>query len=247
MLVSPAPALVLPTGRQYPLSLTAITLIGSRGCAIIVSDPGVAAQHVRIIPSAGQFLVQDLGGGTKVNGAPVSGSVALKPGDSITVGVTSLTFYDPRAVVPSPAVPSPPAPPSPVPSASPSGPLPAVAAAAAARGERTLWEGRPRFVLSPIGALITRYKLTTERLQADTGLLRRALEEVELIRVKDIRLERGVLQRLFGSGTIEVITIDSTAPVLKLHDVAEPERLREAIRNAVADERQKRGRMMIVP
>jgi membrane protein YdbS with pleckstrin-like domain len=101
--------------------------------------------------------------------------------------------------------------------------------------------------MSPIGALITRYKLTTERLQADTGLLRRVLEEVELIRVKDIRLERGVLQRLFGSGTIEVITIDSTAPVLKLHDVAEPERLREAIRNAVADERQKRGRMMIVP
>ena len=247
MPVSPVPALVLPSGRQYPLSLTAITLIGSRGCAIIVSDPGVAAQHVRIVPSAGQFLVQDLGGGTKVNGVLVSGSVALTPGDSIIVGTTSLMFRDPGAIGPGPSTASPPVPPAPVPPASPPGPLPTVVATAAARGERTLWEGRPRFVMSPIGALVTRYKLTTERLQADTGLLRRALEEVELIRVKDIRLEREMLQRLFGSGTIEVITIDSTAPVLKLHDVAEPERLREAIRNAVQDERQKRGRMMILP
>jgi len=95
--------------------------------------------------------------------------------------------------------------------------------------------------LSPFAWLTTRYKLTTERLLVTGGLLTQSLEEVELIRVKDVQLERGVLQRIFSLGTITIFTADQTAPVLQLNNVPQADRVREAIRNAVRDERQKQG------
>jgi hypothetical protein len=46
----------------------------------------------------------------------------------------------------------------------------------------------------------TRYRLTTQRLFAETGLIAKNLEEVELFRVKDVTLRQGVLDRLLGVG-----------------------------------------------
>ena len=86
-----------------------------------------------------------------------------------------------------------------------------------------------------------RYKLTTERLLVTGGLLTQSLEEVELIRVKDVRLETGILQRIFSLGTITIFTVDQTAPELQLKNIPQADRVREAIRNAVRDERQKQG------
>ncbi len=261
MSTSPPPVLVASRGRQYRLSPTADTLIGSRGCATILNDPGVAPQHACISPSGGRFVIEDLAGGTRVNGATIVGPVVLQSGDVITVGRTNLVFHDPGAPVAGstgqPLRPAPPKPgrarptsgvsPSPVvppaklpPSSSPP-PLPSASVVARMRGEHTLWKGRPSFRLSPFAWLTMRYKLTTERLLVTGGLLTQSLEEVELIRVKDVRLETGILQRIFSLGTITIFTVDQTAPELQLKNIPQADRVREAIRNAVRDERQKQG------
>ncbi len=237
--VMTSPILVTATDRRYQLNATAETLIGSRGCAILLADAQVAPQHARITPSQGQFMLVDLGGGIRVNGQIIGGTVALKHGDVITVGQTELRFdfvgrpiptgQPVRQAAPKPGGNQPPA------------SLPSASQAARMRGEQILWEGRPSVQLSLLTALTTHYKLTTERILIATGLLRQSLEEVELVRVKDIRLEHGILQRLFSLGTITIYTIDNTSPVLELLNVAKADRVREAIRNAVRDEQDKRG------
>ncbi|GEM_PF-4690148 len=256
MPTSPPPVLVASRGRQYRLSPTADTLIGSRGCAVVLNDPDIAPQHACISPSGERFVIEDMGGGTRVNGATIVGPVVLQSGDVITVGQTNLVFHDPGAPVAGstgqPLRPAPPKPrgvrpasggsPSPVvpPSSTPV-PLPSASVVARMRGEHTLWKGCPSFRLSPFAWLTMRYKLTTERLLVTGGLLTQSLEEVELIRVKDVRLETGILQRIFSLGTITIFTVDQTAPELQLKNIPQADRVREAIRNAVRDERQKQG------
>ena len=93
----PFPMLVTPSGRRYRLSDTADTLIGSRGCAITLTDPGVSARHARVFPSGGGLAVEDLGGGTKVNGKQVKAPYPLQPGDTIVVGRASLVYQGPAA------------------------------------------------------------------------------------------------------------------------------------------------------
>lgn len=246
--MSTLPILVTTTGKQYRLSLTAETRIGSRGCAVTISAPGIAPQHARITPSKGQFVIEDLGGGVKVNNSVVTGPTRLQSGDVITIGQISLTFYQP-GVSPGqapgqPPRPAPPQPPKPLTrphSANAVPSLPRASLAAKQRGERILWQGRPRFLLSPAAWLATRYKLTDERLQVKNGFLSESLEEIELLRIKDIHLQRGLLQRFFSVGTITIYTVDQTAPQLRLHHIPKADRVREAIRNAVRDERRKHG------
>jgi membrane protein YdbS with pleckstrin-like domain len=71
------------------------------------------------------------------------------------------------------------------------------------------------------------------------GLLSRSTEEVELTRVRDVSYEQGLAQRALGIGTVAVIGTDATTPTIKLHDVDEPEQVKELIRQAVRDQRQR--------
>ena len=68
----------------------------------------------------------------------------------------------------------------------------------------------------------TRYRLTSQRLFAQTGLIAKNLEEVELFRVKDVTLSQGVLDRLLGVGTVTVLSTDDTAPKLELAGIRDP-------------------------
>jgi hypothetical protein len=120
---SAAPVLVTAAGRRYRLSGSGDTLIGSRGCAITLADPGVSPQHARIFPSGGGFAIEDLGGGTMVNGAPVTGPTALRPGDTVTVGATDLVYQGGAAPVQPPFPPVMPPTPQPRPPAPPPAPV----------------------------------------------------------------------------------------------------------------------------
>lgn len=105
------PMFVTPQGRRYRLSDTVDTLIGSRGCAITLTDPGISSRHARVFPSGGGFAIEDLAGGIKVNGKPIKAPYPLQPGDTIAVGPISLVYQGPRsaagALQPQPAAPPP--------------------------------------------------------------------------------------------------------------------------------------------
>jgi uncharacterized membrane protein YdbT with pleckstrin-like domain len=105
--------------------------------------------------------------------------------------------------------------------------------------ETILWEGTPHGLLNPIETHAIRWVLTTERLQVIRGLLSRTTEEVELTRVRDVSYEQSLAQRALGIGTITVIGTDATAPMVVLHDVEEPEAVKEMIRQAVRDQRRR--------
>jgi uncharacterized membrane protein YdbT with pleckstrin-like domain len=71
------------------------------------------------------------------------------------------------------------------------------------------------------------------------GLLSRSTEEIELTRVRDVSFEQSLAQRALGIGSITLVGTDATAPVVVLHDVEEPEQVKELIREAVRDQRRR--------
>lgn len=87
----------------------------------------------------------------------------------------------------------------------------------------------------------TRYRLTTQRLFVQTGLIAKNLEEVELFRVKDVTLSQSVFDRMLGTGTVTVLSTDDTTPRLELAGILDPLATKEAVRGAFRAARQREG------
>ena len=90
----------------------------------------------------------------------------------------------------------------------------------------------------------TRYRLTTQRLFVQRGLIAKKLEEVELFRVKDVTLSQGVLQRMLGVGNVVVLSSDDTTPRLELAGICDPVAVKEQLRGAFRTARQREGLRM---
>jgi uncharacterized membrane protein YdbT with pleckstrin-like domain len=93
-----------------------------------------------------------------------------------------------------------------------------------------------------IGNMAARYDLTEDRLIVRRGIVMKSLDEVELYRVKDIRLDFSLVNQLAGLGTICIVSSDETtrgAPLV-IRDVARAAARREMLRDLVDKARQKR-------
>lgn len=82
-------------------------------------------------------------------------------------------------------------------------------------------------LLSIIGC---HYRLTTERLFIERGIFSRTIDQTELIRVDDVRMRKSLFDRLFGLGTVTIVSTDSTDADLEVQGISEPESVAEAIR-----------------
>ena len=85
------------------------------------------------------------------------------------------------------------------------------------------------------------YRLTTQRLFVRRGWLAKHVNELELYRVKDVVIDQGGLQRLFGYGTITVLAEDETTPEVELVRVSSPTKVKELIRTHYRAARQREG------
>ena len=83
----------------------------------------------------------------------------------------------------------------------------------------------------------TKYRITTQRLFKRTGLIARNEEEIELFRIRDVKLNQGIIQRLFGIGNVVVVSSDATSPLLLIKGVSEPENVKETLRSAYMNAR----------
>ena len=101
-----------------------------------------------------------------------------------------------------------------------------------------LWKDRKRFLGMPLS--FTRYRLSEDRLFCETGFLSLKSEEVLLYRVQDLRLTTGPSQRIFGVGTVCVMSSDKTAPHLDLKNVKDPRRVKELIHQQVEASKDRR-------
>lgn len=111
-------------------------------------------------------------------------------------------------------------------------------------GERLIWNGRPHKFWSPRMALTNRYKLTNQRLMFEFGFIGRTTEEIDLYRVTDVGVKQHPLERVTQMGDVYVASGDTSTPVKYLHNVSEPERVKDLIREASRIERQRR-RVMV--
>ncbi|GIW04060.1 MAG: hypothetical protein KatS3mg059_0680 [Thermomicrobiales bacterium] len=107
-------------------------------------------------------------------------------------------------------------------------------------GERILWEGRPGWPLAWWSAITNRYRVTTERLIQERGFIRKTTEQIDLYRIEDVDMRQGLIERLLGMGDIGLSTADATAPRIELHDVRDPNRIKDLIWKAARIERQRR-------
>jgi hypothetical protein len=90
---SRARALLVAEGRRNVLGGERVVIGRSRECDIPLSDPNVSRRHAELRHAGDGWTVVDLGStnGVKVNRRRVN-EAQLQPGDTITVGLTDLTF-----------------------------------------------------------------------------------------------------------------------------------------------------------
>ncbi len=96
-----------------------------------------------------------------------------------------------------------------------------------------IWQDRKRYLGLPLS--FTRYAMSEDRLFTSVGLLNIKDDEVLLYRVRDIDTSRSLGQRLFGVGTVTVMSSDKTMPNLVLKNIKNPVEVKELIHQQVED------------
>jgi len=74
------------------------------------------------------------------------------------------------------------------------------------------------------------YRLSTQRLFLVRGLVSRKIEELELFRVRDIQVVQSFWQRILKFGGMTVFSTDPSAPKFEMLGVANPLKVKDAIR-----------------
>jgi uncharacterized membrane protein YdbT with pleckstrin-like domain len=87
----------------------------------------------------------------------------------------------------------------------------------------------------------TRYELTTQRLRTRRGVLNKHMDELELYRVRDYKLEQPFFLRLFSLSSVILQTSDRSTPELLLRAIPRGDSLREQMRTHVEAARMRRG------
>lgn len=96
-----------------------------------------------------------------------------------------------------------------------------------------LWKDRKRYFGLPLS--FTRYALSEDRLFLSVGFFSIKDEEVLLYRIRDINTSRTLWQRLFGVGTVTVVSSDKTMPSLMLKNIKRPIEVKELLHRQVED------------
>ncbi|MBE7064803.1 MAG: PH domain-containing protein [Ruminococcaceae bacterium] len=98
-------------------------------------------------------------------------------------------------------------------------------------GIKLLWKDRKRYMGMPIS--FTKYSLGEDRLFCETGFFNSQFEEVLLYRVRDISLKRSLWQKIFGVGSVHIVSTDATLPELVLKNVKDSFNVKELIHSQV--------------
>ncbi len=90
--------------------------------------------------------------------------------------------------------------------------------------------------------LATTYEGTEDRLILRKGIFVKSIDEIELYRIKDIRIDFTLINQWAGIGTISVLSSDETtrAAPLVIPDIENAQARREELRRLVDIARQKR-------
>jgi uncharacterized membrane protein YdbT with pleckstrin-like domain len=87
------------------------------------------------------------------------------------------------------------------------------------------------------------FEVTDQRLIIRRGILFKTVDEIELYRIKDVRLHYSVVNQLTGIGTVTLTSSDPTSSGASfvMRDIAMAEDRREGLRTLVERARRRRG------
>jgi len=90
------------------------------------------------------------------------------------------------------------------------------------------------------------YKITTERIVVERGLLSKRMEQIDVYRINDYTVERPIGQRIMGTGNLVVNAMDRTTPQIRIAGLkTDVVQLYEQVRAATEAEKRRRGVRMI--
>jgi uncharacterized membrane protein YdbT with pleckstrin-like domain len=130
--------------------------------------------------------------------------------------------------------------------------------------EEVIWEGRPTWrawalnwiagwVLLPIliGVFLllsvwmrvrsTRWKVTSRRIETETGLLSKRIDTLELWRVRDVEFRQSIIDRIVGVSSLLITAHDDASPVLEIRGAPADRAIYDRLMTAVMEARQQRG------
>ena len=127
-------------------------------------------------------------------------------------------------------------------------------------GEEVLFAGRPAVVQGVGGVLLAiltlgisllvqwfrtrgvHYKITTQRIVIERGMLSKRMEQIDLYRIVDYVVERPIGQRMMGTGNLILESMDKTTPEVRIAGIkTDVMALYERLRFATEQEKRKRG------
>jgi len=88
----------------------------------------------------------------------------------------------------------------------------------------------------------SKYLVTEERLVIRKGIIAKSVDEIELYRIKDVRINFSIINQIAGIGTLSISSSDETTRDgdLVIRDVERAQARREELRRLVDTARQKR-------
>jgi uncharacterized membrane protein YdbT with pleckstrin-like domain len=88
----------------------------------------------------------------------------------------------------------------------------------------------------------TFYKITTQRIVVEHGILSKRMEQIDLYRVVDYVVERPFGQRIMGTGNLILEAMDKTTPEIHIDGIkTDVVALYERLRYATEQEKRRRG------
>jgi uncharacterized membrane protein YdbT with pleckstrin-like domain len=90
--------------------------------------------------------------------------------------------------------------------------------------------------------LAATYEVTDERLVIRRGIIMKSVDEIELYRIKDVRIDFSLINQIAGIGRITIASSDETTRDgdLVIRDIQKAQERRERLRRLVDTARQKR-------
>ncbi|MDR1559082.1 MAG: PH domain-containing protein [Clostridiales bacterium] len=102
-----------------------------------------------------------------------------------------------------------------------------------------LWKDRRRRLGLPLS--FTRYEVTEDRLITRKGFFKTETDEILIYRIMDVRLVRTLGQKIFGVGTVTLISSDKSQPTLQLKNIKQPDEVRMFLSKLIEQQRAARG------
>lgn len=85
------------------------------------------------------------------------------------------------------------------------------------------------------------YRITTDRIEFSRGLLQRKVDNIDMFRIVDMKMQRSLPDILLGIGSITLITTDKTDPNFRFEKLRGSKKLYEIIKKSSLDAAPKQG------